>query len=130
MHTIDPEHVQIRQSCPQPFEQSFLGQIARIAAGDDLWGWSPVVQLLRLALIDTGLSEPIKAGLRCLSAEKQDLSYHLVLISGTDKGNNCDVSFRFEVIADCLGISVAGIEMLVKTKPPEFISVSFSTADN
>jgi hypothetical protein len=127
---IDPAHIQIRQNCPLPLEQSFLGQIARIAAGDELWGWSSVVQLIRLALIDTGLSEPIKAGLKCTYAQKQDLSYHFVLISGTDKGNNCDVSFRFEVIADCLGLSVAGIEMLVKTKPPEFISVSFSTADN
>jgi hypothetical protein len=127
---IDPENIQIRQNCPQALEQSFLCQLARIAAGDELWGWSPIVQLLRLALVDTELSEPIKAGLKCVVAQKQDLSYHLVLISGTDKGNNCDVCFRFEVIADCLGVSVAGIEMLVKTKSPEFVSVELSTADN
>jgi hypothetical protein len=126
---IDPENIQIRQNCPLPLEQSFLCQLARIAAEDEIWGWSPVVQLLRLALIDTGLSEPIKAGLKCIFAQKQDLSYHFVMISTTEKGNNCDVSFRFEIIADCLGISVAGIEMRVKTKS-EFIPVELSTADN
>jgi hypothetical protein len=127
---IDTHKIQIRKSCPQDLESLFLGQLSAIAAGETMWGWSPMAVLLRSGLENSGLSDLIMGGLKCVEFELVGLSYHMVLLTATDKGNSCNVSARIEVIADCLGISIGTVELLVKTKPPEQVLVQFSPADN